>query len=144
MPSSDCQSALDLYKSSVELEVELRQATKSRSIFDKQVATLRSKLRDTYEKIIFLDYELAQSKEVEQNLWKYVYYKVIEDFRKKIRTASNGRSKSNSKKLTSSFRSFLHEATGFYYSFIQRLAIHFELKQLDPIIKKIWINDRTH
>lgn len=95
MPSSDCQTALDLYKyeiifvldfseadnvqiyyikndigkvllyyilnliflllfgflfcnnltsrSSVELEVELRQATKSRSIFDKQVATLRSK-----------------------------------------------------------------------------------------------------
>jgi hypothetical protein len=30
-------------RSSVELEVELRQATKSRSIFDKQVATLRSK-----------------------------------------------------------------------------------------------------
>ncbi|RIA88754.1 hypothetical protein C1645_877171 [Glomus cerebriforme] len=138
MPSSDCQTALDLYKSSVELEVELRQATKSRSIFDKQVATLRSKLRDTYEKVIFLDYELAQAKEVEQNLWKYVYYKVIEDFRKKIRAlpAPNGRSKSTSKKLTSSFRSFLHEATGFYYSFIQRLAIHFELKELDPVIKK--------
>ncbi|CAB4440555.1 unnamed protein product [Rhizophagus irregularis] len=141
MPSSDCQTALDLYKSSVELEVELRQATKSRSIFDKQVATLRSKLRDIYEKIIFLDYEFAQSKEVEQNLWKYVYYKVIEDFRKKIRAlpapAANGRSKSTSnKKLISSFRSFLHEATGFYYSFIQRLAIHFALKQLDPVIKK--------
>ncbi|GES74847.1 protein SMG7 [Rhizophagus clarus] len=138
MPSSDCQTALDLYKSSVELEVELRQATKSRSIFDKQVATLRSKLRDTYEKIIFLDYEFAQSKEVEQNLWKNVYYKVIEDFRKKIRAlpAPNGRSKSTSnKKLISSFRSFLHEATGFYYSFIQKFAIHFELKQLDSVIK---------
>ncbi|CAI2174764.1 16152_t:CDS:10 [Funneliformis geosporum] len=138
MPSSDRQTALDLYKSSVELEVELRQATKSRSIFDKHVATLRSKLRDTYEKIIFLDYELAQSKEVEQNLWKNVYYKVIEDFRKKIRAlpAPNVKTKSTSKKLTSSFRSFLHEATGFYYSFIQKLAIHFELKQLDPVIKK--------
>ncbi|CAG8573828.1 16237_t:CDS:10, partial [Funneliformis mosseae] len=117
---------------------ELRQATKSRSIFDKQVATLRSKLRDTYEKIIFLDYELSQSKEVEQNLWKNVYYKVIEDFRKKIRAlpAPNVKPKSTSKKLTSAFRSFLHEATGFYYSFIQKLAIHFELKQLDPVIKK--------
>ena len=49
---------------------------------------LHLRLRDTYEKIIFLDYELAQSKEVEQNLWKYVYYKVIEDFRKKIRAVS--------------------------------------------------------
>lgn len=50
--------------------------------------SLTNRLRDIYEKIIFLDYEFAQSKEVEQNLWKYVYYKVIEDFRKKIRAVS--------------------------------------------------------
>ncbi|CAG8847381.1 21022_t:CDS:2, partial [Racocetra persica] len=49
---------------------------------------------------------------------------------------SGGKSKGIHRKLTSSFRSFLQEATGFYYSFIQRLAAHFELKQLDPIIQK--------
>ncbi|CAG8643576.1 20194_t:CDS:10 [Dentiscutata erythropus] len=138
MPSSDRQTALDLYKSSVELEAELRQLSKQKPPFDKQVATVRTKLRENYERIIFLDYEFAQSKEVEQNLWKYVYYKFIEEFRKRIRTAvtTGGKSKSIHRKLTSSFRSFLQEATGFYYSFIQRLAVHFELKQLDPIIKK--------
>ncbi|KAF0491318.1 Protein SMG7 [Gigaspora margarita] len=138
MPSSDRQTALDLYKSSVELEAELRQLSKQKPPFDKQVATVRTKLREHYERIIFLDYEFAQSKEVEQNLWKYVYYKFIEEFRKRIRTAvtTGGKSKGIHRKLTSSFRSFLQEATGFYYSFIQRLAVHFELKQLDPIIKK--------
>ncbi|CAG8528945.1 9589_t:CDS:10, partial [Scutellospora calospora] len=124
--------------SSVELEAELRQLSKQKPPFDRQVATVRSKLREHYERIIFLDYEFAQSKEVEQNLWKYVYYKFIEEFRKRIRTAvtSNGKSKGIHRKLTSSFRSFLQEATGFYYSYIQRLAVHFELKQLDPIIQK--------
>ncbi|CAG8534106.1 12023_t:CDS:10 [Cetraspora pellucida] len=129
-------------RSSVELEAELRQLSKQKPPFDKQVATVRTKQVEMnsfiYVGIIFLDYEFAQSKEVEQNLWKYVYYKFIEEFRKRIRTAvtSGGKSKGIHRKLTSSFRSFLQEATGFYYSFIQRLAAHFELKQLDPIIQK--------
>jgi hypothetical protein len=42
-------------------------------------------LRDHYEKIIFLDYNFATSKEIEQNLWKVAFYKVIEEFRLRIR-----------------------------------------------------------
>jgi hypothetical protein len=42
-------------------------------------------LRDHYEKIIFLDYHFATSKEIEQSLWKVAFYKVIEEFRLRIR-----------------------------------------------------------
>nr|CAG8437562.1 3947_t:CDS:10 [Entrophospora candida] len=138
MSLTDHQTAIELHKSSVELETQLRSLSKHKSPFDKQIATLRSKLRDTFVNIIFLDYEFAQSREVEANLWKYVYYKAIEDFRKKLRaeTTSGGKNKLPPRRLTTAFRSFLYEATGFYYFFIQRLAIHFELRQLYPLIKK--------
>ncbi|CAJ0897804.1 19179_t:CDS:10 [Entrophospora sp. SA101] len=112
MSLTDHQTAIELHKSSVELETQLRSLSKHKSPFDKQIATLRSK-------------------EVEANLWKYVYYKAIEDFRKKLRA-----NKLPPRRLTTAFRSFLYEATGFYYFFIQRLAIHFELRQLYPLIKK--------
>ncbi|CAG8573202.1 12547_t:CDS:10 [Ambispora leptoticha] len=144
MPSTAHQAALDLYKSAVELEVDLRQLLKERQPFDKEVATVRSKLRDNYEKIIFLDFDFAQVKDIEQSLWKYVFYRVIEEYRKRIRLRTNmqaptsgGSSKGpTARKLIGSFRSFLHEATGFYYSFIQKLAMHFQLEQLEPIIKR--------
>ncbi|CAG8511060.1 1139_t:CDS:10 [Ambispora gerdemannii] len=139
MPSTAHQAALDLYKSTVELEVDLRQLLKDKQPFDKEVATVRSKLRDSYEKIIFLDFDFAQVKDIEQSLWKYVFYRVIEEYRKRIRLAPTGGGSSKgptARKLIGSFRSFLHEATGFYYSFIQRLAMHFQLEQLEPIIKR--------
>ncbi|RHZ69848.1 hypothetical protein Glove_277g38 [Diversispora epigaea] len=138
MPSTDRQTALDLFKSSVELEDKLRQVSKQKPPYDKEVTTLRINLRDHYERIIFLDFEFSQSKEIEQILWKYVYYKFIEDYRKRIRAASanSGKPKGNSRRLTSAFRSFLQEATGFYYFFIQKLASHFGLEQLNPIIQK--------
>ncbi|KAG9290201.1 hypothetical protein G9A89_022177 [Geosiphon pyriformis] len=138
MPATAHEAALDLYKSAVELEVKLRQLLKQKQPFDKEVATVRSKLRDNYEKIIFLDYDLAYSKDVEQNLWKYVFYKVIEEFRTRIRLAQSnpgGIKSPVTRKLSTSFRSFLHEATGFYYSFIQRLASHFQLEEINPFIK---------
>ncbi|CAG8627983.1 11866_t:CDS:2, partial [Acaulospora colombiana] len=167
MPSTDRQTALDLYKyvkyflqernsylslssaspdlniplylrSSVELEERLRQVSKHKPPYDKQVTALRISLRDHYERIVLLDYELSQSKEVEQNLWKYVYYKFIEEYRKKIRASLNSgeKSKGAPRKLSSAFRSFLQEATGFYHDFVKKLAVHFGLKQLDPIIQK--------
>ncbi|CAG8480573.1 10618_t:CDS:10 [Diversispora eburnea] len=138
MPSTDRQTALDLFKSSVELEDKLRQVSKQKPPYDKEVTTLRINLRDHYERIIFLDFEFSQSKEIEQILWKYVYYKFIEDYRKRIRAAStnSGKPKGTSRRLTSAFRSFLQEATGFYYFFIQKLARHFGLEQLNPIIQK--------
>ena len=54
-----------------------------------------------------------------------------------LQASPNGKGRpATARKLNSSFRSFLHEATGFYCSFIQKLAVHFELEQLDPIVKK--------
>ena len=54
-----------------------------------------------------------------------------------MQASPNGKNRpATARKLNSSFRSFLHEATGFYCSFIQKLAVHFELEQLDPIVKK--------
>jgi protein SMG6 len=42
-------------------------------------------IRENYEKIFFADIKFAQEKDTDQLLWKSVYYKPIEEFRKIIK-----------------------------------------------------------
>jgi hypothetical protein len=81
----DNTRAKKLFSQNLGLEKELRNLLKKKNPLDKDLITLRETLRDNYEKIIFLDYDLATSKEVEQSLWKVAFYKVIEEFRVQIR-----------------------------------------------------------
>jgi predicted transcriptional regulator len=74
-----------LFAKTLELEKQLRTASKANGPLDKSAFQLRDALRESYEKLVFSDYEFATSKDVEINLWKNVYYKVIEEFRKRIR-----------------------------------------------------------
>ncbi|KAJ3279734.1 hypothetical protein HK104_001190 [Borealophlyctis nickersoniae] len=138
-------SALALLSVTADLEKDLRQALKVKSPFEKDVANLRIKLRDAYEQIVFLDFDLALSKDVESNLWKIAHYKIIEEFRKRLKAASNGKRGSRSlsaeerremRVLTASFRSFLTEANGFYIAFIQKLKNRFGLERVDKIVVK--------
>ncbi len=108
-----------------ELEKEIRNLLRSKSVLDKSVQQLRSKygwqkymlmrlltfvfrLRELYEQILFADLLFAATKvciisfnacvvsqyiflirnllqDIEQQLWKNVFYKVIEEFRRRIR-----------------------------------------------------------
>ena len=52
---------------------------------DREGTRIRSEIRDNYEEVIFLDYALASRKDVEQNLWKLVFYRPIEDHRRRLR-----------------------------------------------------------
>lgn len=74
-----------LFEKTAELEKELSSTLRKRSPNDKQVVQLRQSIRENYEKIIFSDIAFASSKDVDHLLWKSVYYKPIEEFRKIIR-----------------------------------------------------------
>ena len=48
-----------------------------------------SSIRDNFEQVLFLNYEFAISKDVEQSIWKAVFYRVIEEYRRRLRKVSS-------------------------------------------------------
>jgi len=128
--------ASKLFLRAQELDKELRLLLKKKSIFDKNVVTIRNNLKECYEKLIINHYEFASSKDVEQNLWKVVFYRIIEEYRKKIRNSMGARNDKSSDpsakddlgKLCESFRSFLHSANKFYNELIKKLQEKYNLK----------------
>lgn len=81
------------------LEQELASLLKRKSPVDRSITQLRNqyvfncynftliiafRIRDNYEQVLFLDLVFAQTKDIDQLLWKCVFYKAIEEFRKII------------------------------------------------------------
>ena len=87
------------------------------------------------------DFDLASKSSVDANLWKLVHYKLIEEFRKHIKSSLQ-KAKSTQKtmddkkewrNLSNSFRTFLTDATGFYLTLVQQVISQYQLHLLvDP------------
>ena len=68
-----------------ELERQLRVLQRTSSGTEKQIFALRKTIRHHYRQVIYLDLAFAAENEVEQALWKYVFYKQIEELRKLLK-----------------------------------------------------------
>jgi protein SMG7 len=113
-----------------ELEDQLRKSAQSKVPSDPNIWL---QMRDNFEKIILLDHDLSEQKEVEYLLWQ-LHYKRIEDFRRNISAASSvassGKSNANPdrvKRIKSAFKSFLSEATGFYHDLMLKIKSNWGL-----------------
>lgn len=114
-----------------ELEDQLRKSAQSKVPSDPNIWL---QMRDNFEKIILIDHELSEQKEVEYLLWQ-LHYKRIEDFRRNISAASSvasqsGKSNANPdrvKRIKSAFKSFLSEATGFYHDLMLKIKSNWGL-----------------
>ena len=111
-------------------------------MFDIQFSKNQIRIRDYYEQILFLDSPFARSKDIDQLLWKCVYYRPIEDSRKRIQkvcfshtfnivqqyqqealkeSEERGINKEKLNKITLSFLQFLDEATKNYENLFEKL-----------------------
>jgi len=129
----DLLNAPATYKKSQELERELRSALKKKSIFDKSVISIRNAIMELYENIIFMDYDFATEKDIEMLLWKTVFYKMIEEYRKHIRKCvAETKTPSTSedlRKICHSFHEFLQTSSLFYENnLIKRFMSQYNLK----------------
>lgn len=100
----------------------------SRDILDKaafeKVGTLSKEIRDAYKGIIMLDMSFAVQQEVDQNLWRNAFYKVIETLRKygKLFLGYAGKTEVLSPEEISKFlKKFLEDAETFYKSLLEFL-----------------------
>ena len=71
-----------------ELERQLRVLQRTSGGTEKQIFALRKTIRHHYRQVIYLDLAFAAENEVEPALWKYVFYKQIEELRKLLRQVS--------------------------------------------------------
>lgn len=132
----DKLSARTMHTECIEIENELNRTLKKKNFSIQHVERGRERLRVNYEKILFLDYEFANSKDVEMTLWKSCFYRVIEDFRTKIRgwqAQQQPSEKTELRKVCTQFRKFLEAACAFYHSLIHKFRTTFNLKLDGPI-----------
>jgi hypothetical protein len=145
------ENTAKLFENTSRLEKDLLSALYKRSPSDKQVNQLRLSIRENYEKIILSDPAFASSKDVDQLLWKSVFYRPIEEYRKIIKkyhmaafpqTATTTTSSTNASTAASSsqqqqqkiekakeklrktcrnFQSFLEESSKYYDSLFKKL-----------------------
>ncbi|KAK9817739.1 hypothetical protein WJX72_001469 [[Myrmecia] bisecta] len=107
----------------MQLEKQVRALLKEKQFYDSTVRAARAQLRNAYCAVLFQDYAGSQAKEVEQALWKSVFYRPIEEFRRRIKMSAMAGEKGKEllKKVKSAFAKFLEDAIGFYKLLALRL-----------------------
>ncbi|KAL0046021.1 hypothetical protein WJX82_011659 [Trebouxia sp. C0006] len=118
-------AVMQQYRNCISLEQKLREESKHKNFYEPDVRAVRMDLRLAYESLLFLDYSGAQEREVEPALWKSVFYRPIEEFRRRIKAAAvageKGRAPLQKVKLT--FGRFLQDAALFYRQLACKLQI---------------------
>ncbi|OLL25965.1 Protein SMG7 [Neolecta irregularis DAH-3] len=137
----DTTRAEDAFRQAGDLEKELRVVLKKPDPNFADVQYILGKLSQSYENVIFLDFEFAVQQEIESKyLWMRCHHRVMDVFRKHVEKVRqlNGRQKPvETRKSTNEFSSFLKNASRFYRTFLQRLVSHFRLVELVDIMKSI-------
>ncbi|TPX33570.1 hypothetical protein SmJEL517_g03544 [Synchytrium microbalum] len=139
--AKDSSTAHDLL---LRQDKELRDISKTHPQFDPDVSLLRTRVRDGFADILIRHLDFAVDKDVDAILWKTVHYRVIEDFRKRIRLGLSGvddkaaakERKNDLKVLSASFHQFLMESAGFYLNLLRKLKTEYDL----DIVEKLVLN----
>eukprot|EP01125_Pyxidicula_operculata_P015818 TRINITY_DN538_c5_g1_i1.p1 TRINITY_DN538_c5_g1~~TRINITY_DN538_c5_g1_i1.p1 ORF type:complete len:899 (+),score=257.01 TRINITY_DN538_c5_g1_i1:35-2731(+) len=123
----------NLYRECRELETHLRSLKKSYD--DISVINIRENLKKKYEKILLNHYDIALKQDIESSLWKYVFYKVIEESRSQRNKFKNDKTKSKEeiKGRIDNLKKFLESSRLFYHSLIKQFQSKYNLDLEHPI-----------
>eukprot|EP01103_Thecamoeba_quadrilineata_P017717 TRINITY_DN6415_c0_g1_i1.p1 TRINITY_DN6415_c0_g1~~TRINITY_DN6415_c0_g1_i1.p1 ORF type:complete len:800 (+),score=151.54 TRINITY_DN6415_c0_g1_i1:67-2466(+) len=115
-----------LYRQILCQENDLRNVLKLKGPFDNSVIEIRNSIRDQLERILFEDYDYAVSKDIEQTLWKTLFYRSIEEFRKRMKNIA-AENILEFQKMNNQYQTFLSSTSRFYQSLIIKLQQRYNL-----------------
>ncbi|XP_071195894.1 telomerase-binding protein EST1A isoform X2 [Salvelinus alpinus] len=92
-----------------------------------RMAQLRADLLTLYERVILTDIEFSDSQNLDQALWKNVFYQVIEHFRQLLKDPSGD----SALRITPMLLTLLDEGTVFFDALLQKLQTVFQFKLED-------------
>jgi len=126
----------NIYNNTIKLEKELLNVLRKKSPSDKSVTQLRLTIRENYEKIILSDIEFASTKDVDQQLWKCVYYRPIEEYRKIIKkyhsvafgdaSSTTALPATSTDQVNAGAKEKLHKACGAFRKFLEEGGVYYE------------------
>jgi hypothetical protein len=94
---------------------------------------LAPSLREKYVFLLLEDPNIAVNSDIEQHLWKNVFYKCIEGYRKELRGAMQSKQRTEeTRHITSEFTSFLDSATLFYEDLLKKYSARHDLVLTEP------------
>nr|XP_057944285.1 telomerase-binding protein EST1A [Doryrhamphus excisus] len=102
-----------------------------------RMAQLRVDLLGLYERVVLTDIELAESQNVDQALWKNVFYQVIEHFRQLLKDPASD----NTLHIRNMLLTLLDEGAQFFDTLLQKLQTVYQFK-LDDYMDGIAIRAR--
>eukprot|EP01113_Clastostelium_recurvatum_P010647 TRINITY_DN1531_c0_g1_i2.p1 TRINITY_DN1531_c0_g1~~TRINITY_DN1531_c0_g1_i2.p1 ORF type:complete len:865 (-),score=204.22 TRINITY_DN1531_c0_g1_i2:258-2852(-) len=134
------ERAPEIYSHAMSLiENDLHNIIKTKSPFDKQTMQIRTSIRDNLAQLLLIDYEFCSAQDVEQTLWKVAFYKVIEEYRRRLRKYSGAADRAKQEelhKITTSFRKFLASGSQFYLSLLERLRGRYGDEDVKGIVSR--------
>ncbi|KAG7484867.1 hypothetical protein MATL_G00054370 [Megalops atlanticus] len=92
-----------------------------------RMAQLRAELLTLYERVILTDIEFSDSQNLDQALWKNVFYQVIERFRQLLKDPAAD----NAPRIRSMLLTLLDEGAVFFDALLQKLQTVFQFKLED-------------
>uniref|UniRef100_A0A8C7WJQ4 Telomerase-binding protein EST1A n=1 Tax=Oncorhynchus mykiss TaxID=8022 RepID=A0A8C7WJQ4_ONCMY len=92
-----------------------------------RMAQLRADLLTLYERVILTDIEFSDSQNLDQALWKNVFYQVIERFRQLLKDPSGD----SAPRITTMLLTLLDEGAVFFDALLQKLQMVFQFKLED-------------
>uniref|UniRef100_A0A8C2FX83 Telomerase-binding protein EST1A n=1 Tax=Cyprinus carpio TaxID=7962 RepID=A0A8C2FX83_CYPCA len=92
-----------------------------------RMAQLRAKLLTLYERVILTDIEFSDSQNLDQALWKNVFYQVIESFRQLLKDQMSD----TAPQIKTMLMNILEEGAVFFDSLLQKLQTVFQFKLED-------------
>ncbi|KAK6305739.1 hypothetical protein J4Q44_G00245190 [Coregonus suidteri] len=92
-----------------------------------RMAQLRADLLTLYERVILTDIEFSDSQNLDQALWKNVFYQVIERFRQLLKDPSGD----SAPHITTMLLTLLDEGAVFFDALLQKLQMVFQFKLED-------------
>ncbi|CAG8531879.1 1199_t:CDS:10 [Diversispora eburnea] len=128
--NEDRKRLKDLINEAVNLERELKQEqekrkfNKTENLIDSEDAEfLRNSLKDIYEDIILIDLKFANENNIEEKLWRYVFYNPIEELRQKLRRINKHEKTNEYEAAYLEMCRYLDLGNGFYHTIVNNLKI---------------------
>lgn len=98
-----------------------------------EIDMIQLQLRDAYVEIMQMDVSTTQARDLDQSLWKSVFYRNIEEFRQQLKTSARAKTNTSHQRIIGEFAAFLNSASQFYLNLVAILQNHHDIPGYVPL-----------
>ncbi|KAF8477528.1 hypothetical protein BDZ91DRAFT_27610 [Kalaharituber pfeilii] len=142
-PSAVAKQLELLHGLAIQWESESERILEAEQPLGRSIDHAITQLRSTYQDIIFLNFEYAIAHAIENKIWTK-NHKVIQRYKQNIllRESAGKKKPVELRKMIINFVNFIKATTKLYCGFIQRLASHFAVYELQRVVEQFRLTSK--